>query len=102
MESEAIINNFYCVYNDILFMKTKKNQDTWKLVIPQSLENQNIKDYDVRYGHMGTIKMVKALEEDLFIKNITRKVNNNIKTCTLCQKMCIRDRLGRLTSGGHE
>ena len=65
-------------------MKTKKNQDTWKLVIPQSLENQIIKDYHVRYGHMGTIKMVKALE-DLFIKNITRKVSKNIKTCTLCQ-----------------
>ena len=34
---------------------------------------------------MGTIKMVKALEEDLFIKNIARKVSKNIKTCTLCQ-----------------
>ena len=85
MESEAIINKFYCIYKDILFIKTKKNKDTWKLVIPHSLENQIIKDYHVRYGHMGTLKIVKALEEDLFIKNITRKVNKNIKTCTICQ-----------------
>ena len=34
---------------------------------------------------MGTLKMVKALEEELFIKSITRKVNKNIKTCTICQ-----------------
>ena len=34
---------------------------------------------------MGTLKMVKALEEEMFIKSITRKVNKNIKTCTICQ-----------------
>ena len=54
LESEKIINNFYCIHKDILFIKTKKNQGTWKLVVPNSLENKIIKDYHVRYGHMGT------------------------------------------------
>ena len=31
------------------------------------------------------LKIFKALEEEVFIKNITRKVNQNIKTCTICQ-----------------
>ena len=34
---------------------------------------------------MGTLKMVKALEEEMFIKGITKQVNKNIKTCTICQ-----------------
>ena len=53
IESEEIINKFYCLHKDILFIKTKKNHGTWKLVVPTSLENKLIKDYHVRYGHMG-------------------------------------------------
>ena len=49
LESEEIINNYYCIYKDILFIKTKKNQGTWKIVVPNSIENKIIKDYHVRY-----------------------------------------------------
>ena len=58
----------------------------WKLVVPKSLEIKIIKDYHVRYGHMGTLKIVKAWRRKSF-KNITRKVNHaqHIKICTICQ-----------------
>ena len=85
MESEDIIKQFYCIHNDVLFIKTKENQGNWKLVVPTSIENKLIKDYHVRYGHMGALKIVKALEERIFIKSITRKVIRNIRTCTICQ-----------------
>ena len=85
LEDEEVVNKYYCIHQDILFVKTKKHNSTWKLVVPKTLENKIIKDYHVRYGHMGTVKIVKALEEEVFIKNIVRKVNQNIKTCVICQ-----------------
>ena len=34
---------------------------------------------------MGAIKIVKALEEQVYIKNINRKVQKSIQTCHICQ-----------------
>ena len=53
LEDEEVVNKYYCIHQDILFVRTKKNNSTWKLVVPKTLENKIIKDYHVRYGHMG-------------------------------------------------
>ena len=42
-------------------------------------------DYHVRYGHMGALKVVKALQEHVYIKDANRKVRNHIKHCHICQ-----------------
>ena len=36
---------------------------SWKVVIPKALETEVILDYHSRYGHMGALKVMKALEE---------------------------------------
>ena len=65
----------------LLFIKVTPNQENWKLVIPTAVENKLILDYHIRYGHMGAIKIVKALEEQVYIKNINRKVQKSIQAC---------------------
>ena len=38
-----------------------------------------------RYGHMGALKVMKALEEHTYIKNINRRVRECIRQCHICQ-----------------
>ena len=42
-------------------------------------------DYHVRYGHMGTLTVIKALEEQVYIKSINRKAQQAIQSCHICQ-----------------
>ena len=83
--ADEIITKYYCIHDDRLFIKVTPNQENWKLVIPTAVENKLILDYHVRYGHMGALKIVKALEEQVYIKNINRKVQKSIQTCHICQ-----------------
>ena len=48
-------------------------------------KRQIILDYHIRYGHMGAIKVVKALKEQVYIKNIYKKVSKTIQKCNICQ-----------------
>ena len=57
----------------------------WKIVILRAVEKDIIMDYHVRYGHMGALKVVKALQEHVYIKDANRKVRNHIKHCHICQ-----------------
>ena len=76
-EEEPIIQ-FYNIHNNILFIKNNPHHGEWKLVIPATVEEQIILDYHIRYGHMGAIQVIKALEEQVYIKNIYRKVSKMI------------------------
>ena len=84
-EQDDTVAKCYCVNHGILFIKTSLNQENWKVIIPTNIEKEIIMDYHLRYGHMGALKVIKALEENCHIKNINRKVRNYIKTCHICQ-----------------
>ena len=48
---------------------------------PESDRKEITMDYHVRYGHVGALKVIKALEEHVYIKDINRRVHNYIKNC---------------------
>ena len=76
-----------------MFVKTKYHDNDWKLVIPKTIEKEIITDYHVRYGHMGAVKVIKALEEHMYIKDINRRARRYIKTCQICQMVkCTNER----------
>ena len=54
---EEKATQYYCVHEDILFVKTKPNQNTWKLMIPKETAAEIIMEYHFRYGHMGALKL---------------------------------------------
>ena len=80
-QQDERITPFYCVHEDTLFVKTSHTQNSWKLVIPRGFEKEIIMDYYLRYGHMGALKVIKALEEHTYVKDINRRVRNYIKHC---------------------
>ena len=73
-QQEERATQFYCTHEDTLFIKTKPNQKTWKLIIPKETEAEIIMEYHLRYGHMGALKVIKALEEHTYLKDINRRV----------------------------
>ena len=93
IQQDERITSFYCLHENLLFVKTSNNQRSWKLVIPKAMEKELILDYHIRYGHMGALKVMKALEEHTNIKNINRRVRDYIWKCHICQLVkCNNDR----------
>ena len=79
------VTPYYCVYQDVLFIKNTNQSNQWKLLIPKTIEKEITMDYHIRYGHMGAIKVIKALEENVYFKDINRRVRSYIRNCHLCQ-----------------
>ena len=73
-EQNDIITRFYCIHDGILFIKNTLNQENWKVIIPKTIERELVLDYHIRYGPMGALKVIKALEENCYIKDIDRKL----------------------------
>ena len=57
-----LIIRFYCLHDGILFIQNTLNQEDWKVIIPRIMEKKLMLEYHIRYGHMGAVKVVKALE----------------------------------------
>ena len=73
-EGDETVAQYYQLNKQILFVKTSLKEETWKVVVPTQIEKELIVNYHIRYGHMGALKVIKALEESCQIKNINRKV----------------------------
>ena len=86
--NDETVSKYYHLNKGILFIKTALDEKTWKVIIPHQIEKEVIIDYHVRYGHMGALKVIQALEENCKIKNINRKVRTYIKSCNICQ--CVK------------
>lgn len=79
-------NQYYQLINNILFTRSSTEHNHWKVAIPATLEVKLINYYHEEGGHMGVIKVIKALEEHCNIKSINRKVRNVLRACDICQK----------------
>ena len=84
-EGDETVAIYYQMNKQILFIKTSLKEEIWKVVVPTQIEKELIVNYHIRYGHMGALKVIKALEESCYIKNINRKVRMYIKSCKICQ-----------------
>ena len=82
---DETIGKYYCQHDKVLFIRPNELTNQWKIVVPNSIERTLINDYHIRYGHMGTLKVAKAIAEHFFIKNLPKKVTREIRTCHLCQ-----------------
>ena len=63
LQKDPIITKFFCVYEEILFIRPTIEDHVWKMYVPEATEVAIIKDYHERYGHMGPLKVIKALSE---------------------------------------
>ena len=84
-DNDTNIKQYYCIHNQLVFTKSNKNGEGWKIVIPKVLEKDLAIDYHIRYGHMGAVKVIKALQEHVYFTDMNRKVRKYIQHCHICQ-----------------
>ena len=84
-DNDANIKHYYYTHNQLLFTKSNRSGESWKVVIPKALEKDLTIDYHIRYGHMGAVKVVKALQEHVHFADMNRKVRKYIQNCHICQ-----------------
>ena len=81
---DETIAQYYKIHNGILFIQPSLKKEEWKVIIPTHIEKEIVNNYHIRYGHMGALKVIKALEESCHLKDINRKVRKYIKSCRIC------------------
>ena len=79
------VSQFYCKHQGILFIKTQNKFETWKIPIPQATEKDLILNYHERDGQMGALKVVKVLQEHVYMKDANRKEGTMIPITTSCK-----------------
>ena len=89
--NDPTIIPYYCILNNLLFNRTISTNHSWKLYIPPTAESSIILDYHIRYGHMGPLKVVKAIKEHMYIKGINKKVRQTVRSCKICQMVKINN-----------
>ena len=70
-EGDGTVAQYYQMNKQILFIKTSLKEEIWKVVVPTQIERELVVNYHTRYGHMGALKVIKALEESCHIKNLS-------------------------------
>lgn len=73
------------VYKDKLLYKNCKRSGL-KLVLPENRTPDFIKELHEIYGHIGSRKLFKMLDEDFYIPKVKEKINKVTKYCDLCQR----------------
>lgn len=86
---------FYKYRNDKLYRKCKGR---WKLCIPTSISSTIIAEIHQMYGHLGTKKCTKMIQEYFTFDRMTKRISEYIRTCDKCQ--CCKDTDNRNLFGG--
>ena len=76
---------FYNYINNRLYRKCKGK---WKLYVPASVSSMIIAEIHKMYGHLGTKKCAKMMQEYFTLDGMYKRIMDYVRTC---DKMCIRD-----------
>lgn len=80
--------NLYKLEEEILFKRVGVDK-RWCLCIPESIIEPLIVEYHGNGGHMGYKKVLKCINENCIFKGMSKRVNQVINKCKLCQQVKI-------------
>lgn len=79
------VSGYVTILEDMLFLREEKNKK-WKLIIPENMKEDIIKETHEIFGHPGRYKTLHAIRDTCTFKNMQRMVGKVVKNCDLCQK----------------
>ena len=82
-DSKNELCKFYKCINDKLY---RKGKGRWKLYVPESVTGRLIGEIHTMYGHVGSKKCIKLLQEHFTFDRMTKRVQGYVKTCDKCQR----------------
>ena len=74
---------FYKYIDNKLYRKCKSK---WKLYVPESIMGEIISEIHQMYGHLGSKKCTKLLQEYFTFDKMSNKIKEYIKMCDKCQR----------------
>ena len=74
---------FYKYVDDKLYRKSKGK---WKLYVPASIRNGIIAEIHKMYGHAGSKKCTKLIQEYFTFNQMSKQIKEYIKMCDKCQR----------------
>ena len=77
------LNKFYKYVNNKLY---RRQRNEWKLYVPNNISGDIIAEIHQMFGHLGTKKCMKMLQEHFTFDRMLKKVKTYIQTCDVCQK----------------
>ncbi|XP_060859475.1 uncharacterized protein LOC132936742 [Metopolophium dirhodum] len=80
-------------HNQLLFRKS--HQGEYQVIVPKELVQPLVVETHQIYGHCGTYKTYKLLQQNHQFKNMYQTIKRIIKTCDLCQRTKISNRIAR-------
>ena len=64
----------------------KKGRDGWKLYLPLSMARNLAQECHEVYGHIGSKKCLRMINEDFYHPGLHRKMKSQLKTCDKFQR----------------
>ena len=86
-------NDSLIKHNQLMFRKS--HQGEYQILVPAVLVEPLIIETHQIYGHCGTYKTYKLLQQNHQFQNMYRTIKRIIKTCDLCQRTKISNRVAR-------
>lgn len=86
-------NKYFIIEKGLLFIKLMSGQH--RIMIPQNMSKQLIKETHEQYGHMGTFKIYQLLKTEYQFSNMYRIIKQFIRSCDKCQKAKVNNQISR-------
>jgi len=80
-------NNNLIIHQNLLFRRSSGGD--YQVIIPKCIVKTLVEETHAIYGHVGTYKTYKLLQQNHQFKNMYRTIKRIIKACDLCQKVKI-------------
>jgi hypothetical protein len=76
----------YILHENVLYCREDKNQQRWKAVLPNNLEQKMFKYVHLSLGHLGVDKSLDDIKYVFQVKALGRKLRKFIACCDICQR----------------
>jgi len=86
LSTHSIKGTKYLVNNDVLYCKGDNEDQIWKAVLPECLEEKVMTFVHASLGHLGSNKCYVEIKDTFHFRNLGRKLRKFISACDLCQR----------------
>jgi len=80
------IGKLFMEQDGFLFKRKDKEDEYWRLCVPEGIIDELVGCYHVKYGHIGGQRVYDILKDYCIFKGMQKRVKTLLKKCDLCQK----------------
>ena len=63
-----------------------QQNNTWRIVLPDTLISPTIEWYHIVLGHCGSDRLIRTLSQHFWAPNLSTRIKHHVSTCDSCQR----------------